>query len=527
MSFGRGIHLLLALVVASGAALSACKGDPAKGSASSEPDAAAGGTVEAIPPTAGQNVDAGATKVQPRIFALASPSPVFSTTEFPPRNPDKASEERQGAIRLGYLRKGASALVKPNIIRKGNCSEGWYELVDGGFICGKFATLDLGHKELQTAPHPPFTDRPLPYEYGLNITNGTPLFRRTPLKKERAEAERGLAVGKTKRGPDGKPIPTPEAAAMVGNGETPWYLKQHAGGRPQVTFEDLKGETGLIVLRMVRGFYLALDTEVHPFAGKMWRTTDGFFAPADHVLVHKPTTEFEGVWVGKAEEKRKLPLGFVLSPRAWRYQWNEAENKVSRNEQVARFTIVALTGKKAVVEDRNYFETSEGWWMRDIDGQIVRGGPPPADLTPGEKWIDVNLKNQSLVAYEGDKPVYATIVSTGRHNDTDKEQDHRTPTGSYSIREKHISATMDDDGAVDGPYSIQDVPWIMYFKGSYALHGAFWHSSFGHERSHGCVNMTPHDAKTIFEWSGPHLPQGWHGARATDKNQGTRVIVHE
>ena len=86
---------------------------------------------------------------------------------------------------------------------------------------------------------------------------------------------------------------------------------------------------------------------------------------------------------------------------------------------------------------------------------------------------------------------------------------------------------MDNDTATDGPYSIEDVPWIMYFDGSTALHGAFWHSSFGHERSHGCVNMTPHDAHELFGWVGPMLPEGWHGVHATEANPGTRVIVHE
>ena len=86
---------------------------------------------------------------------------------------------------------------------------------------------------------------------------------------------------------------------------------------------------------------------------------------------------------------------------------------------------------------------------------------------------------------------------------------------------------MDDDSASDGPYSIQDVPWIMYFHSGIALHGAFWHSSFGHERSHGCVNLEPYDAKNLFGWVGPRLPDGWHGIHATDANPGTRVIVHE
>ncbi len=114
----------------------------------------------------------------------------------------------------------------------------------------------------------------------------------------------------------------------------------------------------------------------------------------------------------------------------------------------------------------------------------------------------MNLGLESLVAFEGDKPVFATIISSGRHDD-DPAKDHHTRPGEFRIREKHISATMDNDTATDGPYSIEDVPWIMYFDGSTALHGAFWHSRFGHERSHGCVNMTPHDAHELFGWVGP------------------------
>jgi hypothetical protein len=97
----------------------------------------------------------------------------------------------------------------------------------------------------------------------------------------------------------------------------------------------------------------------------------------------------------------------------------------------------------------------------------------------------------------------------------------------FRIFEKHVAATMDADTATDGPYSIEDVPWIMYFDGSTALHGAFWHSRFGHERSHGCVNMTPHDAHELFGWVGPRLPDGWHGVHATEANPGTRVLVHD
>lgn len=514
-----------------GAALSAgCKG---KGEAASED---AGTTETTDGPVTVEAIDAGAGQARPRIAVLDQTTPIFNVPEWPPKDPSKASEERQGAQRLGYMRRGQVIEVKPNVLKKSNCAEGWYELVTGGFVCGKYATTDLGAKELESAPHPPYTDRPLPYDYGLNLTNGTPLYRRRPLKKERKDLESGLAVGKTNKDAGAGSAKATARAALDG-GEAPWYLKDHRGQRPQVTIGDLRTneQGGLVVLRMVRGFYLSLDRSLSTPSGKFWRNTAGFFAPSDHILVHKSTTEFEGVRIGAEGETRHLPLAWIISPRARRYRVEEGDpsradeknGKVRRGDPIDRFTIAQLTGKKATVEDRGYFETDEGWWVRDYDITVARPGPPPKDLAPGEKWIDVNLTTQSLVAFEGDRPVYATIVSTGRHDDEDPSKDHRTPQGEFWIREKHIAATMEDDGASDGPYSIQDVPWIMYFQGGYALHGAFWHSSFGRERSHGCINMTPYDAKQIFAWAGPSLPEGWHGIRATKENPGTRVVVHE
>ena len=120
------------------------------------------------------------------------------------------------------------------------------------------------------------------------------------------------------------------------------------------------------------------------------------------------------------------------------------------------------------------------------------------------------------------KCVNATVVSSGRN-------EHETVTGSFHIREKHIASTMDGDAdiAADGPYSIEDVPYIQYFNGGYALHGAFWHAEFGHVKSHGCVNLSPWDAKALFGWTEPQIPTGWHGAHATPEQPGTIVVTHD
>ena len=485
--------------------------------------AIASATIESEPSAAS---DAGPpAKDAPRVIATALIAPIFSAMEWPPKDPEKADGERKGVVRLGYFRNGESIAFKSGPTKKSNCPEGWYELLEGGYVCGQFVTADPNSPDLADGKglHPPLDDGPLPYKYGLNLTNGTPLYRRVPTRKEREESEKHLLVGRTHPGD----LERAQQEAAADDGTVPWYLQDHKGQRPMVSFDDIKGEHGLVLLRMVRGFYLAIDREATSHVGKFWKTTSLAFAPEDHILVHKSVTDFQGVNFADPAEKRQLPLAWMLNPHGWKYEVDEGEKKVHRKDHVDRFTIVELTGKDVVIDNRHYRETKDGYWLKDVESTLTKPGPPPKDLAPGEKWIDVNLSTQSLVAFEGDKPVYATLVSSGRHNDKDPSKDHRTKPGEFRIREKHIAATMDDDSASDGPYSIQDVPWIMYFHGSIALHGAFWHSSFGHERSHGCVNLEPYDAKNLFNWAGPRLPEGWHGVHATDANPGTRVIVHE
>ncbi len=540
------LHAALAMLAAAPVALGGCKKKPADAGAGTLL-ADGGGEIVAIHvPDAGASTGASS----PTLHALALITPVMNEPEWVPRDPSKASDDRRGVMRLGYLRKGDTAAVKPQLLKKSSCLEGWYELLPapgappgttGGFVCGKDATVDPEDKELATAPRRPNMAGPLPYDYGLNLVDGAPLYRRPPLRRERRQYENRLAVGRAYRkrdGDDGAPAPEAASSRDDGSGDTAWYLAHKE--RSQISMDDLKGETSLIVERMVKGFYLGLDEETHAFSGGLWRTTRGMFVPKEFILVHDPKVEFQGVWLNAPGETRHLPLGWITNPHQWKYTFDdtgggtsaaspaaETHERMHRHEHVDRFTIVQLTGRKEVVDDKTYWETAEGWWMRDMDGTVTNPGPPPKGLAPGEKWIDVNLGLQSLVAFAGDKPVFATIISSGRHNDDDPAKDHRTRPGEFAIREKHISATMDNDTATDGPYSIEDVPWIMYFDGSTALHGAFWHSRFGHERSHGCVNMTPHDAHELFGWVGPKLPDGWHGVHATDANPGTRVIVHD
>lgn len=116
----------------------------------------------------------------------------------------------------------------------------------------------------------------------------------------------------------------------------------------------------------------------------------------------------------------------------------------------------------------------------------------------GERWIEVDISDQRLTAWQGDSPVLETTVSTGKPG-------HITLPGSFSVYRKYEETRM--RGA---DYDTPDVPWAMYYSGAFAIHGAYWHDDFGTPVSHGCVNLPVADAEKLFKWS----------------DVGTKVVVH-
>jgi lipoprotein-anchoring transpeptidase ErfK/SrfK len=121
------------------------------------------------------------------------------------------------------------------------------------------------------------------------------------------------------------------------------------------------------------------------------------------------------------------------------------------------------------------------------------GSPRPLGVGPAEKWIDVNLTTQTLTAYEGDTLVMTTLISSGRW-------EYQTVTGEFRTYLKYDMQTM--SGYHLGlDYVTTDVPNVMYFFRDFAIHGAYWHNSFGTPVSHGCVNAPPADAAWLYAWA--------------------------
>jgi hypothetical protein len=143
-----------------------------------------------------------------------------------------------------------------------------------------------------------------------------------------------------------------------------------------------------------------------------------------------------------------------------------------------------------------------------------------------ERWIEIDLSDQKLYAWEGNNMFLETSVAAGLPWTP-------TPTGEFRIWIK-LRATKMEGGSGAYYYYLPNVPYVMYFGNAnvpnwkgYGLHGTYWHNDFGTPRSHGCVNLPTEIAKELYYWTGPNLSEGKSVVWADDSNLGTRVVIHE
>lgn len=145
---------------------------------------------------------------------------------------------------------------------------------------------------------------------------------------------------------------------------------------------------------------------------------------------------------------------------------------------------------------------------------------------PAERWIEVDLSEQKMRAWNGSALYLETPISTGLPW-------WPTPTGEFRIWIKLRFAKM-EGGSGRYYYYLPNVPYIMYFGGGeipawrgYGLHGTYWHNDFGTQRSHGCVNLPTPIAEKLFYWVGPVLSEGKWAVYSSEENPGTRIVIHE
>ncbi len=437
-----------------------------------------------------------------------------------------------GSRVIGYLRAGAVLEADATDFGTSGCPGGMRGIKPNGYVClGDKVTTNLDDPIVKASSRRPDLAQKLPYMYGT-VTRGGPLYGRVPSAGELDKLEPNLDKHIKKWKNDevsgasyGLELwhkwssPPAESAWESWENKTSTELPPFLSGGAfspnlsgQITGKDVK--VGQVDRRQGMAF---VDSFLHE--GRRYNVAvDLRLAPADRYRPIKGS-DHHGVRIGVDID---FPFALVKKKGGKKYIFSASKKQMIDDGDLPYRAALPLTGKQQIVKGVLHYETKEGYWVDDRHASRL----DPAKRMPkwgknGEKWLDVNITKQTLVAFEGEKAVYATLVSTGE--DGLLEGERATKKGIFRVHTKHVTYTMDSD-TVGEEFELRDVPYVQFFEGGYALHGAYWHDSFGTPKSHGCINLAPEDARRLFHWTEPSVPANWHGA--AKPLTGTVLFIH-
>ncbi|MFP6686108.1 MAG: L,D-transpeptidase, partial [Polyangiaceae bacterium] len=484
--------------------------------------------------TAASSVHASATPPSPRPQISAAARPAKPKVDvWPPPLPtgDQTGDRIYSKVRhlwvrpfpdsrawLGYLSLGDSVRVKGGDAKTARRRRGgagrcqwWYAVEPMGFVCaGSDATLDAKDPavvELQR--HAAKANSAWPYHYGESL--GVPVYNGLPdeLRQRRREVGLGTHLKKIEQARAVAEGPDRSAAILAIDKHFRGVDLAPTGNEPPALF-NLGPAGNTIQTSVVPGSTIAF-VDSFDWKGRSWILTwDRGIIPRDKVRPFE-RSKFSGVILS---EKQPLPIAFFRKEPRPQYRRLKDGTFEKTDKTWPRLGWVGLSGKDARVDGVPYLETRmPGVWCAEGDGSIARRVKEPPALVVNRKkgrrtWLDISILRGVLVAYEFDKPVYATLISPGRGGlptpGVPTLDTAATPTGQFGVLGKYLTATMVSGSNAKLVHA--EVQFTQNFDGPYALHGAYWHDRWGEKKSGGCVNLAPIDAKRMFEWTEPRLP---------------------
>ncbi len=378
------------------------------------------------------------------------------------------------------------------------CQKPWVELAPHGWICSDYT------KPSTKAPfgrEVPMLDRGelVPGIYGKVTAPNSVTYVIEKPKPEKRKPERRKAGKQTDKKADG-PVTTIQEV------EPPKPIgPKLVEGKPLVGSVNVRQYEELTV------------------AGRVyWRISqkEPEYVMRQAITPHKPSL-YGGSRLGD-DTGLAMPIAFVW-PRVMGWQQANTMHKANgggvARQLPARTAIPILDTAQDKTGKPTAYRIGEGEWIWAADVRLFTPRPVPKSIGPAERWIDVDLDTQILVAFEGELPVYATMLSSGG-------KDAPTETGVYRMWLKESEADMKGLNGED-PYSVATVPWTQFYspERGLALHTAYWHDQFGVRRSRGCLNLAPRDARWLYFWSDPQVPPGWTMAAGVVEAPGSVVRV--
>lgn len=202
--------------------------------------------------------------------------------------------------------------------------------------------------------------------------------------------------------------------------------------------------------------------------------------PAFQGLIFRETPRITFGWMRNQAEVKRTPG----------YEPKDYTGKVLNRYDLVQVYKVEKAG------DMDWYLIGPEQWVEGRQVGRVLPNPIPPQGVKNNRWIEINLAEQTLAVYDQNRLVFATLVATGREGSW-------TRPGAFQIYKKVEAETMEGTTEADRSdfYYLEDVPWTMYFDEARALHGTFWHNRFGFPQSRGCVNLSPGDANWLFSWA--------------------------
>lgn len=407
--------------------------------------------------------------------STATPAPAVELAELEPpighrvagRTTVVLAEPRWGAALRGRIDMGEAFAIYERVEGKGCTGEGWARVDQQGFVCLRDAAPGRRRGRALPVLAP---GKLVPFIYG----------------KPRADRSGKLLA----------PVPRYRSVEALLRGDAPL---DHLEAHHQYAFVESRRVDGGVVLidrsrRAVRAEALQLERPSE-FRG---RDLERGPVMGDQVLS----------WSAEAPTLVRAAPGLDQAV-------------VERVDYHRELTLAPTPVRRDGVDW--YALVGEGEPAGHVSDQDVRRWVPDAPLAgvgADEVWLDIELEEQTLAVYRGQRPIFVTLISSGAGQNP-------TPRGIFQIWHKQAVGDMRSlPGEVDS-YAVEDVPWVQYFHRRFALHTAFWHNKFGRRRSHGCVNLAPRDAAYLFGLTTPELPGGWTFVHAHEDDRGTALRIRK
>ncbi|MBN1440811.1 MAG: L,D-transpeptidase [Anaerolineales bacterium] len=239
--------------------------------------------------------------------------------------------------------------------------------------------------------------------------------------------------------------------------------------------------------------YVSIVQTIQRDEGTFYRTGDGFIVRGDEVTPVYIAGQFNGVTLA---ENPVRPFGWVIPYEGVYPSRTPGGPADPTADHYPRYSLVEVFETRTVETGDWYLVGINQWIQQKKVGLVFPDVVRPAEIPAGVKWIGVNLFEQSLTAYEGERMVFATLVASG-------VPPFWTRPGVFQVKKKYEMQSMSGSFEPDKSdyYYLGDVPWVMYFDHERAIHGEYWHNNLGGRRSHGCVNVAVGDGHWLFDWA--------------------------